>query len=389
MELADLNEKSNKELIDIIAQLQADVKEVPDLKAKVLELEQQVQHHKTTKVELQNLAEAEEEYITNTLLKKLEKLQAEKNQILLQLELEEEYLTNTLHKRVSALQAEKVELERALEEEEEFIVHKLQRQLSALEEERSELQKKVEELCPGELQVSSARSKIHDLEAEKEELKEKISELEHANFIANQQIADLKEQLRIGIEQKTEMEREVEFSSEHHFNTLSAKSNFTSSSSTSASPEITAKSGHTTPSPTLSIATPARRLSASANIKKLSVSPKSPGIMGYKVLLSGWMVMSEVPTPENSLSSSQDSFSNPTKYFFSLSDDGLLKGFESQTILEEPIVEFNLDLGKKVRQSHFDITLVVANETYQFSCPDERSAKEWTSVISELLPGYP
>lgn len=43
----------------------------------------------------------------------------------------------------------------------------------------------------------------------KKQLKEKIAELEHANFVANQHIDQLKEQLRIATEQKTLMERYV------------------------------------------------------------------------------------------------------------------------------------------------------------------------------------
>jgi hypothetical protein len=92
------------------------------------------------------LVEAEEEFITNTLLKKLDKLKEEKTQILIEVEREEEYLTNTLHKKVEAvsnftsftlkLQTEKIELEKALEQEEEYIVHKLQRQLDSITQDR-------------------------------------------------------------------------------------------------------------------------------------------------------------------------------------------------------------------------------------------------------------
>lgn len=47
----------------------------------------------------QNKAEAEEELIANTLFKRLEALEEQKNKLLTQLEQEEEYLTNTLQKR--------------------------------------------------------------------------------------------------------------------------------------------------------------------------------------------------------------------------------------------------------------------------------------------------
>lgn len=46
---------------------------------------------------------------------------------------------------------------------------------------------------------------------------------------------------------------------------------------------------------------------------------------------------------------SKDPLCSPAKYFFTLSDYGLLKGFQwEQTMLEdEPLVEFNLDLARK------------------------------------------
>ena len=55
--------------------------------------------------------------------------------------------------------------------------------------------------------VSSAKTRIHQLEESNTSLKHKVTELEHANFVLHQQIKDLKEQLRTAIEQKTTMER--------------------------------------------------------------------------------------------------------------------------------------------------------------------------------------
>lgn len=55
--------------------------------------------------------------------------------------------------------------------------------------------------------VSSAKTRIQQLEESKLSLKHKVTELEHANFVLHQQIKDLKEHLRTAIEQKTTMER--------------------------------------------------------------------------------------------------------------------------------------------------------------------------------------
>lgn len=48
-------------------------------------------------------SEAEEDFITNKLTKKLEALRTEKNELLAKVELEEEYLTNNLQKRLNTV----------------------------------------------------------------------------------------------------------------------------------------------------------------------------------------------------------------------------------------------------------------------------------------------
>lgn len=85
------------------------------------------------------MAEREEEFIANRLMKKLEKLQMEKESLVLQVEQEEELLTNTLQKKLNKLQREKIELQQQLEQEEEFIVNKLQKQLAKVTSEKDEL----------------------------------------------------------------------------------------------------------------------------------------------------------------------------------------------------------------------------------------------------------
>ncbi|KAG0172269.1 hypothetical protein DFQ28_006742 [Apophysomyces sp. BC1034] len=83
-------------------------------------------------VDMTALAEQEEEYISNKLLKRISGLKKEKGELLIQVEQEEEYLTNMLQKKLSQLQKEKVDLENALEQEQEYIVNKLQKQLDSL-----------------------------------------------------------------------------------------------------------------------------------------------------------------------------------------------------------------------------------------------------------------
>ncbi|KAI9030003.1 hypothetical protein CLU79DRAFT_733646 [Phycomyces nitens] len=83
-------------------------------------------------VDMTALAEQEEEYISNKLLKRISGLKKEKGELLVQVEQEEEYLTNMLQKKLSQLQKEKIDLENALEQEQEYIVNKLQKQLDSL-----------------------------------------------------------------------------------------------------------------------------------------------------------------------------------------------------------------------------------------------------------------
>ncbi|KAG1049864.1 hypothetical protein G6F43_007837 [Rhizopus delemar] len=83
-------------------------------------------------VDMNAVAEQEEEYISNKLLKRISGLKKEKSELLLQVEQEEEYMTNMLQKKLSQLQREKIDMENSLEQEQEYIVNKLQKQLDSL-----------------------------------------------------------------------------------------------------------------------------------------------------------------------------------------------------------------------------------------------------------------
>ena len=61
--------------------------------------------------------EQEEEYITNRLMKRLETLKQEKEDLARQVEFEEEMITNKLSKKLEQVKQEKVNLENLLEQE--------------------------------------------------------------------------------------------------------------------------------------------------------------------------------------------------------------------------------------------------------------------------------
>jgi hypothetical protein len=69
--------------------------------------------------------DAEEEQISNRLMRKVSELREEKERLAQQVEREEEMLTNTLQKQMTALRQEKVDLENTLEAEEEQITNRM------------------------------------------------------------------------------------------------------------------------------------------------------------------------------------------------------------------------------------------------------------------------
>lgn len=83
--------------------------------------------------------------MTNKLVKKLEALKQEKEDLARQVEVEEEMITNALTKKLMKVRQEKVDLENQLEQEQEYIVNKLQKQLSTVLEEKRALEKQLRE----------------------------------------------------------------------------------------------------------------------------------------------------------------------------------------------------------------------------------------------------
>lgn len=110
-------------------------------------------------------AEQEEEYITNKLMKRLEDLKQEKEELARQVEVEEEMITNALTKKLQKVKEEKVHLENQLEQEQEYIVNRLQKQLSAVLQEKAALETRLRENTSSilhSIQQHLARWKIDD-----------------------------------------------------------------------------------------------------------------------------------------------------------------------------------------------------------------------------------
>jgi coiled-coil domain-containing protein 6 len=84
---------------------------------------------------MQAKAEQEEEFISNTLLKKIQELKKEKETLANNYEREEEFLTNDLSRKLQQLREEKQTLEQSLEQEQASQINKLMKRINRLEAE--------------------------------------------------------------------------------------------------------------------------------------------------------------------------------------------------------------------------------------------------------------
>uniref|UniRef100_A0A8B9H882 Coiled-coil domain containing 6b n=1 Tax=Astyanax mexicanus TaxID=7994 RepID=A0A8B9H882_ASTMX len=126
-----------EELTNRLASLQQENKvlkiELETFKLKCKALQEENRDLRKASVTIQARAEQEEEFISNTLFKKIQALQKEKETLAVNYEKEEEFLTNELSRKLMQLQHEKAELEQHLEQEQEFQVNKLMKKIKKLE----------------------------------------------------------------------------------------------------------------------------------------------------------------------------------------------------------------------------------------------------------------
>lgn len=113
-------------------------------------------------------AEQEEEFISNTLLKKIQALKKEKETLAHHYEQEEECLTNDLSRKLNQLRQEKCRLEQTLEQEQECLVNKLMRKIEKLEAETLAKQSNLEQLRREKVELENT------LEQEQEALVNKL-----------------------------------------------------------------------------------------------------------------------------------------------------------------------------------------------------------------------
>ncbi|XP_065828894.1 coiled-coil domain-containing protein 6-like [Oscarella lobularis] len=163
--------------------------EVEVLKLRCKNLREENKQLRQVSVSIQAQAEQEEEFISNTLMKKIHSLKKEKEALAVNYEQEEEFLTNDLTRKLNQLKQEKVQLEQTLEQEQEFQVNKLMKKIERLENETLAKQHALEQLRrekvdlentleqEQELLMNRLWKRMDKLESEKRTLEEKLGQL--------------------------------------------------------------------------------------------------------------------------------------------------------------------------------------------------------------------
>ena len=161
--------------------------EVEMLKSKVIALTSENLSLKANSVSIQAMAEQEEEYISNKLLKKIQILKKEKEVLAMNYEQEEEFLTNDLQRKLDKLRQEKLQLEQALDHEVqdnqvtnllkkvtdlETVTKTKQKDLDRLKNEKVELENALEQ--EQEMLVNKLYKQMEKVEKEKRELEDKL-----------------------------------------------------------------------------------------------------------------------------------------------------------------------------------------------------------------------
>ncbi|KAK6482000.1 coiled-coil domain-containing protein 6-like [Huso huso] len=181
-----------EELTNRLASLQQENKvlkiELETYKLKCKALQEENRELRKASVTIQARAEQEEEFISNTLFKKIQALQKEKETLAVNYEKEEEFLTNELSRKLMQLQHEKAELEQHLEQEQEFQVNKLMKKIKKLENDTISKQLTLEQLRREKIDLENTLEqeqealvnrlwkRMDKLEAEKRILQEKLDQ---------------------------------------------------------------------------------------------------------------------------------------------------------------------------------------------------------------------
>ncbi|KAH7702329.1 coiled-coil domain-containing protein 6 [Aphelenchoides avenae] len=146
------------------------------LKAKVAQLEATNKQIRETTVKMQARVEQEEEYISNMLLKRIQKLKNDKESLALKYEQEEEFLTNDLSRKLSQLEGERDELVAKLSQEQSWVVNNLLAKIRKLEMEIQSNRKSLDQLRKEKIDLENSLE--HEQEALFNTLGKRMDQLE-------------------------------------------------------------------------------------------------------------------------------------------------------------------------------------------------------------------
>ncbi|KAI6188041.1 hypothetical protein M3Y98_00310800 [Aphelenchoides besseyi] len=160
---------------------------VEELNVRITQLEVLNKRMRETNVKMQARVEQEEEYISNMLLKRIQKLKSDKESIALKYEEEEENLTNTLSKKLFQLEKQRDELLNRISTQQSTTIDSLLLKVRKLEAEVRQNQKTLEQLRREKVDMensleheqeslfNSLSKRVDHLEAEKRHLCEMLN----------------------------------------------------------------------------------------------------------------------------------------------------------------------------------------------------------------------
>ncbi|UJR34891.1 hypothetical protein I4U23_027669 [Adineta vaga] len=168
--------------------------ELETFKLRLKGSQQEIKQLKHASVHMQAKAEQEEEFISNTLLKKIQELKKEKETLANNYEREEEFLTNDLSRKLQQLREEKQSLEHSLEQEQASQINKLLKRIKRLEAETINKQNTLEQLKREKIELENTLEKeqeslvnrlwkrMEKLETDKRLLQQKLEQPDQNHF---------------------------------------------------------------------------------------------------------------------------------------------------------------------------------------------------------------
>ncbi|CAF1119793.1 unnamed protein product [Adineta ricciae] len=133
--------------------------EVQTYKLRLKSAQQEIKQLKHASVNMQVKTEQEEEFISNTLFKKIHELKKEKESLANNYEREEEFLTNDLTKKLQQIRDEKQSLEQSLAHEQASQISQLMKRINRLEAETTNKQNTLEQLRREKIELENTLEK--------------------------------------------------------------------------------------------------------------------------------------------------------------------------------------------------------------------------------------